>query len=585
MDYYGLMSRIHRLFALTLVAACICGPGLAQPPKTVGPDNSNLDGELFYEILLGEIESTAGDVGSAYALMLNAARKSNSPRLYERAIEIAYRARSGEAALEAAQAWARAMPSSKEANRYQFQILLGLNKIAETQEPLKRELAGLASLERVQAINLLPRYFARTTDKKQATTVVEKVLLADTATRSTGPAAWAAIGTMRLQAEDVNGALDAARKGLALDSESEDVALLAIALISPKTPEAEAMVRKYLAGKPTPDVRMAYARSLLNTQRYAQTYAQMEVLTTERPDYADAWLLRGSLELQDGKLALAEASLKTYVTLNPLPPEPAQSPATMGRGLVQAYLALSQVAEQGQRLDEAKAYLDHIVSPRDALRVQRRYAAILARQGKLTEARAAIRDVPETQTSDAVDKLNAEAQLLRDSHEYAAAHQLLLEGSARYPDDTELVYDLAMMSEKLGKTEEMEQLLRRVIQAKPDYHHAYNALGYSLADRNIRLPEARQLITQALAFAPDDPFIVDSLAWVEFRSGNTAEAIRLLQGAFQARPDAEIAAHLGEVLWSVGQKDQASAIWKEGIGLNPQSETLRDTMQRLRGKP
>jgi tetratricopeptide (TPR) repeat protein len=578
------MSRINRLFALTLVAACICGPGLAQSPKAGGPDNSNLDGELFYEILLGEIESNAGDAGSAYALMLNAARKSNSPRLYERAIEIAYRARSGEAALEAAQAWARAMPSSKEANRYQFQILLGLNKIAETQEPLKRELAGLTPAERAQAINLLPRYFARTADKKQAAAVVEKVLLADTATRTTGPAAWAAIGTMRMQTEDMSGALDAARKGLALDPESEDAVLLAIALIGPKTPDAEAMVRKYLAGKPTPDVRMAYARSLLNTQRYADTYAQMEVLTTEKPDYADAWLLRGSIELQDGKLALAETSLKTYVALNPQPAEPVQSP-TMGRGLVQAYLALSQVAEQGQRLDEAKAYLGHIVSPRDALRVQRRYAAILARQGKLAEARAAIRDVPETQASDALDKLNAEAQLLRDNHEYAAAHQLLLEGTARYPDDTELVYDLAMMSEKLGKNDEMEQLLRRVIQAKPDYHHAYNALGYSLADRNIRLPEARQLITQALTFAPNDPFIVDSLAWVEFRSGNTAEAIRLLQGAFQARPDAEIAAHLGEVLWSVGQKDQASAIWKEGIGLNPQNETLRDTMQRLRGKP
>ena len=579
------MSRIHRLFVLTLVVACICGPSLAQPSKTEGPDNSNLDGELFYEILVGEMESTAGDAASAFALMFNAARKSNSPRLYERAVEIAYRARNGEAALDAAQAWARAIPSSKEANRFQFQILLGLNKIAETQEPLKRELTGLTPVERVQAINLLPRYFARTTDKKQATAVVEKLLLADTATLSTGPAAWAAIGTMRLQGEDMNGALEAARKGLALDPESEDVLLLAIALISPKTPEAEATVRKYLAGKPTPDVRMAYARNLLNTQRYAETYVQMEVLTTEKPDYADAWLLRGSLELQDGKLALAETSLKTYVALNPLQPEPAQSPTTMGRGLVQAFLALSQVAEQGQRLDEAKAYLDHIVSPKDALRVQSRYAAILARQGRLTEARAAIRDVPETQTSDALAKLNAEVQLLRDSHEYAAAHQLLLEGSARYPDDTELVYDLAMMAEKLGKTDEMEQLLRKVIQGKPDNHHAYNALGYSLADRNIRLPEARRLITQALAFAPDDPFIMDSLAWVEFRSGNSAEAIRLLQGAFQARPDAEIAAHLGEVLWSLGQKDQASAIWKEGIGLNPQNETLRDTMQRLRGKP
>jgi Flp pilus assembly protein TadD len=131
----------------------------------------------------------------------------------------------------------------------------------------------------------------------------------------------------------------------------------------------------------------------------------------------------------------------------------------------------------------------------------------------------------------------------------------------------------------------MEQLLRKVMAAKPDYHHAYNALGYSLADRNIRLNEARELIKQALVYSPDDPFIVDSLAWVEFRSGNATEALRLLQRAYQARPDAEIAAHLGEVLWSLGQREEASAVWSEGTKLNPQNETLRDTMQRLRGNP
>ena len=219
------------------------------------------------------------------------------------------------------------------------------------------------------------------------------------------------------------------------------------------------------------------------------------------------------------------------------------------------------------------------------MRIQRRHAAILLREGKLAEARETIRNVPELQASDALEKINAEAQLLRDAKEFKAAHQLLQEATVQYPDELELVYDLAMMSEKIGQLDEMEKLLRQVIAAKPDYHHAYNALGYSLADRNIRLPEARQLITQALQFAPDDPFIVDSLAWVEFRSGNAAEAIRLLQGAFQARPDAEIAAHLGEVLWSVGQKDQAIAVWTEGGKLNPQNETLRETMRRVRGAP
>ena len=579
------MSRIHRLCALVLIAAGICGTAMGAPAKTEAFNNSKLDGELFYETLVSEMTAQAGDYGSAYALMLDAARKSNSARLYERAIEIAYRARSGEAALQAAQAWARAQPSSKEANRYQFQIFLGLNKIAETQEPLKRELATMTPTERALAIQLVPRYFARSTDKKLAALVVEKALSPEMSNRTTGPAAWAAIGTMRLQADDMDGALDATRRGVALDPESEDVMLLAVALLGPKALGAMDIVRKYLDGKPSPDVRMAYARSTINTQRYDEAYIQMQRLTAEKPDFSEAWLLRGSLELQDAKLVLAESSLKTYVALNPPPKDDAGQHATMGRGLVQAYLLLSQVAEQGKRLDEAKAYLDQINSPKDALRIQRRHAALLVRQGKLAEARETIRNIPEQQASDALEKINAEVQLLRDAQEYAAAYQILLQAIAQHPDDTELVYDLAMMAEKLGKLDEMEKLLRQVIAAKPDYHHAYNALGYSLADRNVRLTEARQLITQALTFAPGDPFIMDSLAWVEYRLGNAAEAIRLLQGAFQARPDAEIAAHLGEVLWSVGQQDQASAIWKEGVGLNPQNETLRETMRRLRGAP
>ena len=557
---------------------------MGAAPKADSPNNSKLDSELFYEVLVSEMTEQGGDHGSAYALMLDAARKSNSARLYERAIEIAYRARSGDAALQAAQAWSRAQPTSKDANRYQFQILLGLNKIAEAQEPLKRELANMPPAERALAINLVPRYFARTTDKKLATSVVEKALIPELVNRTTGPAAWAAIGAMRLQAEDMNGALEAVKRGFALNPESEDVALLAIALMGLKTPGAEFIVRKYIDGKPSPEARMAYARNAINTQRYDEAYTQMQLLTAEKPDFSEAWLLRGSLELQDAKLPLAESSLKNYVQLNPLPADPSQN-ASMGRGLVQAYLLLSQVAEQAQKLDEAKAYLDEIVSPKDTLRIQRRHAAILLREGKLAEARETIRNVPELQASDALEKINAEAQLLRDAKEFKAAHQLLQEATVQYPDELELVYDLAMMSEKIGQLDEMEKLLRQVIAAKPDYHHAYNALGYSLADRNIRLPEARQLITQALQFAPDDPFIVDSLAWVEFRSGNAAEAIRLLQGAFQARPDAEIAAHLGEVLWSVGQKDQAIAVWTEGGKLNPQNETLRETMRRVRGAP
>jgi tetratricopeptide (TPR) repeat protein len=120
---------------------------------------------------------------------------------------------------------------------------------------------------------------------------------------------------------------------------------------------------------------------------------------------------------------------------------------------------------------------------------------------------------------------------------------------------------------------------------KADYNQAYNALGYSLADRNVRLPEAKQLIEKALSYAPDDPFITDSLGWVEFRMGNKADALRILQGAYKSRPDPDIAAHLGEVLWSLGQRDRAQAIWKEGLLLNSDNEALQQTLKRLRVKP
>ena len=182
-------------------------------------------------------------------------------------------------------------------------------------------------------------------------------------------------------------------------------------------------------------------------------------------------------------------------------------------------------------------------------------------------------------------KIMTEAQLLRDSKQFTEAYKLLSEANARNAEDLDLAYDLAMVAEKLGDIAEMERLLLLVISKKPDYHHAYNALGYSLAERNIRLPEARQLVLKALDLAPGDPFIMDSLGWVEFRSGNLEEARRILQRAFDAKPDAEIAAHLGEVLWSMDRKSQAMTIWREGKKLNAQNETLLETLKRLGARP
>lgn len=577
------MSRLCLAPLLLALALNAQAQATEEPPRQA-PLASALDGELFYQLMLGEFSVQRGEASVGYSLILDAARKTGDARLYERAIEIALQARSGDSALQAARAWQQAQPKSKEANRLLLQILIGLNRVTESVEPLKRELALTEPRERALVISLLPRYFARSTDKKLAANTLELALGEHLNSQATGAAAWGAVGRLRYEGGDTAGALEAARRGQALDARAEGPVLLALALMSPKLPEAEGLVRKYLEGRPLPELRLVYARTLLDAQRYAEAGAQIQIVTAEKPEHVEAWLIRGTLELQDNRLDEAERSLLRFLELAPTRPG-ADGEEAMRRALAQAYLSLAQIAEQRKDFAKAESWLGKISSAEDLVRTQSRRAGILARQGRIEEARKLIRGLPERDANDARVKLSAEVQLLRDHKQYQPAYDLLVEATRKNPKDYDLLYDQATLAEKLGNTVEMERLLRRIIAEKPEYHHAYNALGYSFADRNIRLTEARELILKALEFAPNDPFITDSLGWVEFRSGNRQEAQRILQTAYRSRPDAEIAAHLGEVLWSMGQREQAMSIWREGLQLNAENETLVETLKRLRVKP
>jgi tetratricopeptide (TPR) repeat protein len=578
------MKRSKRLVALCLLTACLGQFAMAADTETV--KNSDLDRDLFYELLLGEMSATIGDTANAYALMLDAGRKSGSDKVFERAIELGLRARSADAALDAARAWQRAVPTSREANRYVLQILIGLNRVSDTLEPLRRELAGTTGPERLNTINLLPRYYARVTDKTLAAEQLEAALANDLRTTTTGPAAWSALGLMRLQAGNTTGALEAARQGAALNPLSDEVAVLTLNLLDSQAAQVQPLVDTYLAGKPLPELQMAYIRKLITTNRLPDARLQLATLTERNPTFAEAWLMRGSLQLQDLLLSDAETSLKRYLELadaGAASGDAATAGAETNRSTVQALLMLAQIADESNKPSEAEAYLLRINSPQDALRVQIRRALMAARQGKMEEARAQIRATPESQPDDARAKLSAEVQLLRDYKMFAQAYDLLQTTLPRVGKDAGLAYEQAMLAEKLNRPADMERLLRKVIADFPEYHHAYNALGYLLADRNQRLPEARALVTKALEVAPNDPFIVDSLGWVEFRSGNIAEARRLLEKAYGLRPDPEIAAHLGEVLWSLGLRDEATGIWRTALQADKTNTLLLETVNRLRG--
>ncbi|WP_077001590.1 tetratricopeptide repeat protein [Variovorax sp. KK3] len=554
----------------------------AAAPREEPVRPSAMTAELFYEVLMGELTARSGDPGSGYALVLDAARRSRDPKLFQRAVEIALQARSGDAALAAARAWKDMLPDSRDARRFELQILIALNRISETVEPLRAELAATPPMERPFLMAVIARNYARATDKKLAVSVVEQALVDDLKSPATGGAAWATVGRLRLAAGDAPGALEAARKGYEIDPSADGPALLALELVDPAQPEAEALVKRYLSGaKVLPELRIAYARVLVEGRRYTDATTELASLTQSRPELPEPWLLLGSLQTQARQDAAAEASLKRYIAMADTQ---ADNPEARSRGQAQAFILLAQLAERRKDFVGAEHWLSRIDSTEDLVAAQTRRAALLARQGKLPQARELVRSLPERTEEDKKQKFLAEVQLLRDAKQYQAAYDMLAQASSAKPEDTDLIYDKAMVAEKLNRLDEMERLLRRLIELKPDNQNAYNALGYSLADRKIRLDEARTLIKKAVQLAPEDPFIADSLGWVEFRLGNTDEAMRILEAAYKRRPDPEIGAHLGEVLWAKGQRDRAMSVWKEAYLADADNETLQETLKRLRVK-
>ena len=344
-----------------------------------------------------------------------------------------------------------------------------------------------------------------------------------------------------------------------------------------------------------PLLRLAYARRLAATQRFEESATQLDELVKVQPEQTGHWILLAAVRLEMRQADAAEAALKqalarTEPDARPpapaasaasAPADPVPSDANLDKDREQAFLLMAQLEDLRGKRQEAARWLERADPRHEKMSVQSQRARLLAQQGKVTEARALLRSLPESEPRDAITKVQAEVQLLRDLGQLAEAYKVLDEASARFPDDNELLYDQAMLADKLQRYADMERLLRRVIEIAPDNPNAYNALGYSLADRKVQLTEARTLVEKAAALKPDDPFITDSLGWVAFRQNRLDDALKLLREAYTARPDTEIGAHLGEVLWAKGLKDEALRVWRESQARDRDNETLKETLQRL----
>jgi Flp pilus assembly protein TadD len=583
-DYDGFMKNWFSSIALVWATTGVC----AQPPV----QNSNLNAALFYQLLLGELNVRAGEPGSGFAIILDAARKTKDEALFQRATELALQSRSGDAALQAAISWKSSLPESQEANRYILQILLALNRVEEAGQALRASIFSLPLQEQPAAIGSIPRVFSRVQDKNFAAKVVEQALSAAIQNPETAATAWTTIGRMKREAGEIQPAAEAARAGHAANGKAPGPIMLALSLLNVVPSEVQPMITRYMAGDALPDLRLGYARSLIDLNEMQLALVQLNLLSKQNPDFAPGWLFLGLLQTDLSQFAAAELSLQRFIKLNASTDTtnaangPSGSSGTdASGGLSEAYFALSQIAQKQGQLAQADQWLARIPPDSDPLKIASRRAALLAQQGRKAEGLNLLEQVKVSNPQAAKQKALAISQWLRDDKQFNAALTTIEEALTKFPADTDLQSELAMICEKLGRYEQMESLLRGIMKAKPNDPHAFNALGYSLADRNTRLDEARQLILKAIQLAPRDPFIQDSLGWLEYRVGNTKEALRILEAAYKARPDAEIAAHLGEVYWILGQQDKAGSIWREGLLLKSDNETLLETLKQFKFTP
>jgi len=551
---------------LIIAAAGLSIAGCAAFAQTKDIPSADLNEPMLYEFLLGEIALQRGDNGLAAQTFLDLARRTRDPRVARRAVEVANQGRLPELALDAARTWYELEPASTQALQV-LAALLVANKRAEEAVPYLEKLLVTEGVNVENGFMQLNRMLAANPDKAANLRVVRRL-----ASKYPDLAqAHFAIAQAAAAAGDDQAALASVRRAGALRADWELAALLEAQIMQRRSPAAAAKVLgDFVAKNPNSrEARLNYARMLILDKRLPEARKQFEAVLAASPGNTEVIYAVGLLAFQLKDYEVAEQSMKRLLSLN-------------YRDADGVRYVLGQIAEEQKQWSQAVQWYERIGEGEHQLAARMRTANAIAKQGKLDEARKFLKRAAAESPGDEAQLTVAEAQLLREANRNQDAFQLLGEALKKDPEQPELLYDYALTAEKLERFEVLESQLRKLIEVRPDHAHAYNALGYSFAERNTRLPEARKLIERALELAPDDYFIIDSLGWVLYREGDLKGAAEQLRRAYGGRPDAEIGAHLGEVLWVMGEREEANRIWQESLKASPDNETLQKTITRLK---
>jgi len=538
---------------------------LSEAEKEAAYPKIELSSQMLYTFLLADIAAQRGQKELAAQAYMELAKTTRDLRAVRRAAQLSFETHQLEQTLEALKLWHELEPQAVMPKQMLATVLVSGGKLEEARPYLVELLASdtrNAGRNFVQLYPLFGRYADKQAVYKMLRELAQPYL-------NFAEVHWVLAQSAEVAAQHEE-ALSEVREAHALRPEWELPVLLEAQLLQTKAPaEALAVIKKFLSEYPEAnEVRLFYARSLLEQKQYKESRTQFQQLLKTKPDNAELAFAVALLSIQMGELDRAEQELRQTLSVGK------KDGAT-----VHYYLA---------QLNEAKK--NDVVALQEYQQVKEgeyvfpsrlRIAFLLVKAGKLNEAREVLHQTEAKNNQQRALLILTEGQILRDAKQYDLAFQVLSQGLEKLPNHPDLLYEAAMVADKQGKADIFEEMLRKLIKVDPEHAHAYNALGYSLLERKVRLAEAMQLVEKAYQLAPDDPAIIDSMGWGYYLTGDLTRSVEFMRRAYAAFPDPEVAAHLGEVLWQQGAREEAKIIWQDNLKKNPENAVLKAVIKKF----
>ena len=569
---FKLLVTILSLLAVQTTLSPTAWAEEAQTPSSSETARSNI--EAMFRYLAAEVAGQRGELGISSRLFYDLAKATRDPRLAERAAKVALYSQIPGIAVEATKLWVELNPDSVEAQQASTQM----NVITGNLGAAKPYLQKLLTKEETRAHGFLylNNLFASQSNKQAVLQLVKELA----APYQSLPEARLTTSQAAFQAGDLALALNEVTAANQLRPHWEMGAIQqADILLSQSPTEAIVFYKNFLVDNPSAnDARLNLARILIKQQRYKEAKPELAQLAKLADSNPEILVVVGLLSAQSDALADAENYFK-------------QALETDIKGKNQIYMHLGQIAERNKNDSEAMKWYGMATPPSKETPVQQAnlyveakisMANIIAKRNGADAAIALLDELRDLNDAQLAQVISAQSGFLVMAKRYQESYDLLAKAVANMPDMADLIYDHAMAAERVKKYAVMETQLRKLIKMKPQFAQAYNALGYSFADRNTKLDEANTLISKALALSPNDHFIMDSMGWLLYRQGKLDKAYEYLQAAYTAQADAEIASHLGEVLWKMNRQDEANQIWEDALKNNPDNEVLLSTIKKFK---